>query len=66
MDCSDIDFDSCNLDSWTFYSGDKVKEKKEMNHRTFQGLITSSHRNPSYHCDSFVELDCIEALNLII
>jgi hypothetical protein len=43
-----------------------TKKEKEMNHRTFQGLITSCRRNPSYHYDSFVGLDCIEALNLII
>jgi hypothetical protein len=29
MDCPDIDFDSCNLDSGTFNSGDKVKERNE-------------------------------------
>lgn len=29
MNCSDIDFDSRNLDSWTFNIGDKVKERNE-------------------------------------
>jgi hypothetical protein len=64
MDCPDIDFDSCNFDSRTFNSGDKVRER--MNHRTFQAVITSCRINPSYHYDSFVRLDCFEALNLII